>query len=254
MSINKLFKTVSIFVFLVLSVQLFPQNLAVSLIPEQLKKDVNSVLRYDNTTIEISKSYDMTITREWAVTVLNSSGNEHIFAGSGYSKSLKINEMTARILDANGKEIKKLKSSDIIDVSAVMSGSIFVDDRIQYFKYGPGGYPYTFVFKLVTKNKNTAFLPDWNPLAHEFQSVESSKFKLIFPDNWKLTTNEKNLESFGVTKSTEPGKYSLEISNVLPLTKEYGSPPYYEIKPFASVSANYFQLENIKGQASNWSE
>jgi quinolinate synthase len=77
-----LLKTVSLLIFLVLSVQLFSQNLAVSLIPEQLKKNVNSVLRYDNTTIEISKSYDMTITSEWAVTVLNSSGNEHVYAGS----------------------------------------------------------------------------------------------------------------------------------------------------------------------------
>ncbi|MBS4062310.1 MAG: DUF3857 domain-containing protein [Bacteroidetes bacterium] len=254
MSKINLLKTVSLLIFLVLSVQLFSQNLAVSLIPEQLKKNVNSVLRYDNTTIEISKSYDMTITSEWAVTVLNSSGNEHVYAGSSYSKSLKINEMTARILDANGKEIKKLKSSDLVDVSAVMSGSVFVDDRQQYFTYGPGSYPYTFVFKLVTKNKNTAFLPDWNPLTHDFQSVESSKFTLNYPENWNLSTNEKNLESFGVTKSTGPGKYSLEISQAMPITKEYGSPPYYEIKPYASLSANYFQLENIKGQASDWNE
>jgi len=254
MSITARIITLSTFILLTLTRQSFAQTLSEKSIPEQLKKDVNSIVRYKNTAIEVNKSFDMTITYEWAVTVLNSSGNEHIFAGSDYSKSLKISEMSAKILDANGKEIKKLKSSDLIDVSAVSSSSIFIDDRIQYFLYTPGSYPYTFVFKLVVKSKNTAFLPSWMPLDKEFQSVESNTYTLTYPIDWKLITTERNFDMFGVKKSNTPGNYSLEIQQALPITYEYASPPLSEITPFASASLDHFQLENIKGEVSNWND
>ncbi|KAF0131563.1 MAG: hypothetical protein FD155_87 [Bacteroidetes bacterium] len=254
MSTTRQLFILSLIVFLALSGQSFAQQLSVNSIPEQLKKDVNSVVRYYNTSIEVNKSYDMTITYEYAITVLNSSGNEHISAGSSYSKSLKIVEMSAKILDANGKEIKKLKSADLIDVSAVNSGSIFVDDRLQYYQYAPGSYPYTFVFKLVVKSQNTAFLPSWMPLDKEFQSTESNTYTLIYPAEWKLVTTERNLDSFGVKKSHDPGRYSLEIQQALPITDEYARPPLSEITPFTSASLDHFQLENIKGEVSNWNE
>ncbi len=254
MSTTRQLFTLSLIVFLALSGQSIAQQLSVNSIPEQLKKDVNSVVRYDNTTIEVNKSYDMTITNEYAITVLNSSGNEHISAGSSYSKSLKIVEMSAKILDGNGKEIKKLKSADLIDVSAVSSGSIFVDDRLQYYQYAPGSYPYTFVFKLVVKSQNTAFLPSWMPLDKEFQSTESNTYTLSYPVEWKLVTTDRNFDSFGVKKSHVPGRYSLEINQALPITDEYARPPLSEITPFASASLDHFQLENIKGEVSNWNE
>ena len=229
------------------------QEFAVDRIADSLKKNVNTVVRYDHTTIEVHNDYSVSFSFEWAITVLNKKGDEQLSTAAFYSKSQKITHMSARLYDAAGEEMKKLKSSDIVDVSAVTS-SLFVDDRIKRYYYSPGSYPYTLVYKLEMKGDNSAFLPTWNPLSMEFQSVELDTYTITWPESWKMTRIERNFDSFGVDKQEGPGSYTLKLENKRPVEREYAAPSSREYLPNASFALDHFQLENVKGTATTWSE
>lgn len=59
---------------------LHPQTFPVSAIPDALRKHANSVVRMSEIKVEVSKKYEMQVSREWAITVFNRSGNAHIDA------------------------------------------------------------------------------------------------------------------------------------------------------------------------------
>lgn len=243
-----------IYLFLLSGFSLQAQEFSVSTIPDSLKKNVHSVLRYEHLSVYVKNNYDMTVSLEYAITVLNDKGNSAYQLGSPYSKSQKITHMSAEVFDATGKEIRKLKQSDLVDRSAIDGFSVFRDDRVKYFIYEPGSYPYTMVFKLEVKSENTAFLPDWNPLSNEFQSVEKSTYMLNYPPEWKLQVSEHNFDAFGVVRNESPGIYRLQMENRRPVSVGYAAPPEKEYLPYATPSLNHFQLEGLKGTADNWSE
>lgn len=250
---NQSFPIILLLSFIGLFSNALSQELAVDRIADSLKKNVNTVVRYHHTTIEVHNDHSMSLSYEWAITVLNKQGDEQVSTANSYSKSQKISHMSARLYDAAGEEMDKLKSTDIIDISAVTS-SLFVDDRIKYYSYSPGSYPYTLVYKIEIKSENTAFLPDWNPLAKEFQSVELNTYTFTWPESWKLSRIERNFGNFGVDKQEGPGSYKLKLENKRPVEREYAAPPSKEYLPYATLTLDHFQLENVKGTASTWSE
>ena len=66
---------------------------------------------------------------------------------------------TSSDLDKLEKEIKKVKSKEYEDVSAVDGGTLYGDSRMLYYKYTPVSYPYTIKKNYVLETINTGFVP-----------------------------------------------------------------------------------------------
>jgi transglutaminase-like putative cysteine protease len=222
--------------------------------PVELLDDANSVVHYNHITVEITDDYKMTETYEWAVTVMNSSGNAHVRPRIFYRTSQKITSMSASVFDSRGKEIKKFKNKDILDVNAVSSISIFEDHRVKYFDYSPVTYPYTFRFKAVRKGSNTAFIPGWVPASNEYQSVVESHYQLSYPAGWTLTVSKHNFDAFDITCEEKAGYLKLTAKHLKSFRAEYNGPSYESYLPAASLSLNHFKLEGIEGYAETWAD
>jgi hypothetical protein len=240
--------------FVAASLSLFSQHYSVSLIPDDMRKSANSVLRYEKTEINLSDKYEMTIKSEWAVTVLNSSGDAHINTNLSYNKNTRIVNMAARVFDATGKEIRRLKTSEIYDRSVVDGFSVFSDDRVKSFIFTPPSYPYTFWFSFEIKTGNTAFIPAWIPANYQYQSVLNSSYSLQYPSQWKLTVTENNFDKFSTEKNEVNGRYFASVSNIPASTPEYLMPSHEHFLLTAFFSLNHFSLEGARGTASNWQE
>jgi len=240
-------------VLVVNTLSLFSQY-SVSLIPDDLRKNANSVIRFENTEIQVSEKYEMTIKSSWAITVLNSSGDDHVNTSLGYNKSTRIVNMSARVFDASGKEKRKLKNSVIIDVSVVDGFSVFNDDRMKAFSFTPPSYPYTFWFSYEIKTTNTAFIPSWIPGNYQYQSVINSNYTIQYPPHWKLTVIENNFDSFETKKSKESGRYIVSASNMPASAPEFLMPSHEHFLLTAFFSLDHFSLEGVRGTASNWQE
>src|SRR6185436_3234319 len=85
----------------------------VSLIPEELKKGVSIVFREDQTVFTIKARNKATLNVHLVATILNEKGKNRAELSLGYSKLLRLVYLNAVVYDAFGRQIKKLKNSEI---------------------------------------------------------------------------------------------------------------------------------------------
>lgn len=78
----------------------------------------------DYTYFELKSKKKATVTRKYAITILNSKGDKHGQFREGYNDFRKIKSIKGFIYDKDGKQIKKIKKKEINDVSAVSGGDI----------------------------------------------------------------------------------------------------------------------------------
>src|SRR5690348_9913358 len=90
----------------------------ISAIPEELKKDVNVVVREDKMVHKITSRSTATFYCYSVVTIFNGQGKRFAEEAVGYNKLSKITSFKASVYNADGVLIKKLKPSEFSDQSA----------------------------------------------------------------------------------------------------------------------------------------
>ena len=175
-------------------------NYASLLIPPELKKNANAVVRDNATKITIDDVDKMVVYKREVVTVLNSAGNVDARIRASYDKDTKITALTAYIYDALGNQIKKYKENDFLDVSAVGGGTLYSDARYKYIDYKPLSYPYTLVFESEYKTGTTGFIPSWFPINGYHISVEKSTYQIENPKEIPWRQKEINFKDFAIEK------------------------------------------------------
>lgn len=227
---------------------------AVAGIPPSLLQHANAVIRNEEIKIEINAVDKMTVYTSRTVTVLNENGNTHSAAGQYYNKSLKIKDQRATVYDAEGKEIKKYKQKDFLDVSAISSNDLYTDTRVEYLNFTPQNYPYTMVYESVIENKSTVFLNPWNPVSGYYLSVERSSFSFLNPQNLPVRIEERNMEGIELEKLTSGAGFVYKTQNISAHKKEPLSPVLEKFTPQLKVALSEFSLVGVKGKATNWQE
>lgn len=249
------FKGLLLFIFIFSFQFIFSQDedLSILSIPDNLTKNANSVIRFDETNVELLSQRKMLIKVRKAITILNKRGDENSQLVVPYDKSNQIKKLKAYAYNSFGVEEKKISKKDFGDFSADGS-SLFVDNRLKHYKYTPKAYPYTFYYEYELESSNTAFIPRWFPFDSYNQSIQNSTFHLIYPNDLKIQKEEKNFENFKVKKVTTNNKLTFILSNSLAIKNEQLCPSYIDIMPNAILATNKFRLEGVDGVANDWNE
>ncbi|MBR9913903.1 MAG: DUF3857 domain-containing protein [Algicola sp.] len=220
-------------------------------IPLELKVKVNAVVRYDHTIVEI-KDYDKYIlTKKRIVTVFNEYGNSKLNAISHYDDNVNISKLEAKIYDANGEEIKKIRKNDFQDVSAVSGGTLYSDNRVKYLDYTPVDYPYTMVLETEVIHNSTAFLPRWRPITGFYCSTEYSEFKIINDSEVALKIKASNFEDYAIEKHSD---YHYSAKHLMSLKPEAYSPSFFTYAPELKLALTEFDMEGVKGVNQHWED
>ena len=243
-------------IFLLFSTLLYSQdyNFSVSKIPENLTYNANSVIRFRDVFIEIQAQDKMIFKVKTAVTVLNKLGDQHKYVSVDFDKNQKIKEIKTLVYDAFGNEIEKVKSKEYEEVSAVDGSTLYGDSKVLYYRYVPTVYPYTIYSEYEIETINTGFVPSWRPVSSYLTSVQSSTYNLVSNEGLKVRFKEKNFENFSIEKETSDTSLFFKIENIPAIKREPYSPRLAEITPVLITGLYKFNLEGIKGEASNWSE
>lgn len=246
---------VSIFLLLTcLNVVSQSNSLAVTEIPEELKKNANAVVRLSNLDIIIERKNKMIFTYKRVVTVLNEKGNRFVEAYAGYDNQLKIRKIEAIVFDEYGEEIKKIKKRDFIDQSAVDGGTLYSDSRVLYMPYMPISYPYTVSFTYEIETQNTAFIPSWRPITGYYVSSEKDSYTLKDLANLGIRYKTKNFEGYNIEVKNNDTSLEFYLSNIKAKKPEQLSPVLSKMTPQGMVAVNQFQYYGYDGYASNWKE
>lgn len=245
--------TLSLLLLLCTYFSINSQNLNILTIPPELKEDANAVVRLDNTFIDVKSQDEMIINVEVAVTVLNKLGDDLADINIYYDKTRTIKQVSAKVYNALGVEIKKIKRKDFKDYTA--SGSnLFTDSRVIYYDYTPISYPYTMHYQYQVKSSNTAFIPRWVYLGSYFKSIENSTYMIKYPEGMTLRKSENNFEGYTVEKEETANGISYKTKNIHAMRGEPYAPFMLDYVPHVKFGVNKFNLEGVDGSAENWEE
>ena len=242
-------------IFCFYSVTAQKNNYPASSISDSLKKNANAVVRINEQIIDISSQRSMTVKTKVVTTVLNKLGLSELELTEYFNKNIRISKISATAYNSLGLEIKTYKRKDFKDVSVADGFSVFSDQRAFYLDYTPTDYPFTMVFETESETSNTAFIPSWSPVENYLVSTEFSTLTINYKPELKLRNKELNFStSFPIQKKETASSISYTASNIYAKKKEELSPSSNEIFPYVLFSLENFNLENVDGKVSNWSE
>ncbi len=249
-------KKIATLTFLFFNILIYAQDFDFSSlsIPENLKEDANSIVRFENLAIEIKSQSEMIINCQTAITIFNELGDRYANLTIYYDKRRTIKDLEATVYDSKGEIVKKIKERDFKDYSAYDGISLFNDNRLLHYNHTPISYPYTIYFEYEIKTSNTAFIPNWILNGSYYQSVKSAKFSLKYPEDIILFKAEENFNGFEITKTEKLGFLSYEIKDIPALKKEPFTPALFDFLPTVKFGISKFNLEGVDGEASNWKE
>uniref|UniRef100_UPI0035678271 DUF3857 domain-containing protein n=1 Tax=Lutibacter sp. TaxID=1925666 RepID=UPI0035678271 len=222
--------------------------------PENLKIDANSMILFEDISIEMKSQSEMVIKVEKAITIYNKLADHYADVSVHYDKRKSIRSISAYIYDVFGNEEKKIRRSDFKDYSAYDGISLHNDGRLLHYDYTPTSYPYTIYYKYEVKTSNTAFINRWIPISGYFQSIQNSKFTIKYPLDVTLRKSEKNFNNLPIKIKEIHGLLSYEISEIPAIKYESYAPLFFNIVPNVKLGVNKFNLEGVDGEANNWSE
>lgn len=248
----KIYRLIFVLVFPMLCFSQKDELLNSHTIPSALRENANAVVRWDDSYIEVKATNKMAHTNKRIVTILNSSGNSKVDAFLGYDKGVSIKKMEARIYNAHGKEIKRIKRNDFEDVSAVDGGTLYSDSRVKYLKYTPTDYPYTVLFETEVEYSYTAYIRRWMPIEGFSTSTEYSRYAFRYDPSNELNKSETNFEEFGVVNQSKPGEIHYEANNLKAIVYEAYSPNLKDITPYAMLNLKNFSYEGYVGNSNDW--
>ncbi len=252
MTLKKFLLFISLFYFQFI----FSQDIEFNVfsIPDSLTQNANSVVRFDETNIELVSSKKMTITYKKAITILNKFGDGSSRLRINYDSSNKIKSLKAYVYNSFGVEIKDLKKKDFKDRSVADGFSLFNDGRYLYYNHVPIAYPYTIYYEYEIESSNTAFIPPWFLFDAYNQSIVHSNFTINFPDDIKIQKVEKNFDNFKIVSIKNLNSINYQVNGIKAVSYEQLSPSFYDIFPWVRMATNKFRLEGVDGTADNWQE
>ncbi|MBS1682319.1 MAG: DUF3857 domain-containing transglutaminase family protein [Bacteroidetes bacterium] len=225
----------------------------VSTIPDELKKDVNVVVREDHIWFKIKSRNSATYHVHRVATILNQRGNESATETIFYDKLTKVVDINAFVYDANGKQIKKLKKNEIIDRAAVDGGTLFSDDRLKQIDLTQGVFPYTVEIEYELDYNFLYYIPSswWGG---EDISHEHASYQLIYTPELQPRYKLFNIKVEPTKTKLDNGFESLtwEFKNLQPNKREVYGPPIDEIVPHIIAAPNEFEYDGYAGKMESW--
>jgi hypothetical protein len=220
-------------------------------IPTELKENANAVIRYNDVNISISAVNKMVYSNKRIVTILNSSANDKHGAVMHYDDKVNVKKLEAKIYNAFGKEIKKVKKNDFEDVSAADGFSLYTDSRVKYLNYTPTEYPYTVVFETEVEYSSTAFIRGWHPIEGYHTSIENTSYKINNTSGIEVKIKTSNFENFNIQKNSDFEYSAQMLKSIKP---EVFSPAFTEFAPYLKATLTEFEMEGVNGVNTSWND
>ena len=237
------------------SLTLFAGDLVypVSDIPDSLKTNAYAVIRKEETILEYNNISSAKTYNYKAITILNKNGDACAVFNEMYNKFIKLSDIKITIYDANGKKIKKVKSDDIIDHSAVSGFSLYEDTRGKYYEPIINSYPYTAVIEYTETHNGIMGLPTWYFHDDNNVSVQYSGLKLKVKEGINFRHKEYFCNNPTMIKSIDGyNEYLWTAHNLKAYENESYMPDIQTYFPRVVLAPNDFELDGRKGNMETW--
>ena len=231
---------------------LYAEEYPVTAIPENLKKDANAIIRYEETSFIQTDLNNATEKVTKVITILNDNGKNMASIIIHQDMFHDLKSFSGEIYYETGKLFKKISKSDLN--TSAYSDHLASDDYYSYYHPTAPSYPYTVKYKYEMKWKNGLFCyPSFAPVQDFACAVEKSTLKIQVPSDMRVRIKKNDLAAHPV--KTLVGKDSLitfTCENFNAIHKEQMCPSYYDLFPLAFSSPASFCFDKVCGDMSSW--
>jgi hypothetical protein len=220
-----------------------------------LKENAHAVIRMHETTFTV-KSINSAVERvRYAVTILDENAESMNTLVVPYDKQNKVAYLKGSLYDKDGKEVKRLKQSEIQDMSmsTVANTGLLEDNRLKAAQLSQAQYPYTVEFEYEKVYKGLLFYPIWRPQPEAHLSVATARFQVVLPPGMTFRHKEMNVvEKPQVTREEKNEVYTWQVSNLAAREAIPFQPPLAEISPTVFTAPDDFAFEGYQGNMTDW--
>lgn len=226
----------------------------VSAIPEEMKKGMYAVIREKEVRFDITSKGSSSYYVRQVITILNSKAKNYAFVGVGYDKLRSIKLMKGVVYDAYGKEIKKLKNSDIKDESAFDGISLMSDNRSKSADLGQTIYPYTVEFEYEVEYKYV-YSRDFFLYTDDEISIQKLSYTIAYPANLKPRYKLFKMNDPVIGKNKD-GREEMtwEFKDFIPQKFEKRTTDFNKTVPNVTIAPTEFEFAGYAGKMDSWKE
>lgn len=223
-----------------------------STIPDSLKEDANSVVRYAEVIVTVKGAGKETIKFHKIITVLNEKGDDEAEMSMGYNKKYNsYSNIEMRVYNENGVSIKKYRKSDMYDGSATGGETMVTDERFLAVKHTIAAYPQTIETEYEEDVSSNVDLGSWD-IQEKEQAIQNSYYHLVIDTNAGFRYQNKNT-AIKPKKQVINGMsdYSWVVSNLKAIKLEEGAESW-RVLPKIYFAANNFEYYGVPGNINSW--
>ncbi len=223
------------------------------LIPADLTRDANTVLRSSETVFYVENTSDATVERTWAVTILNEKGEGAATLYCGESAFSKVKLMEGRLYDETGQQVRESSKKDIQDYGGGAEYE-YQDSRMKYLRMTSPTYPYTVAFHTKEQIRGFFRIPEFE-VQILGQAVQSASYKLVAPNSYRFKWKGLN---------TDAQPEMLTTGNETAYTWTVKNLPAHPLEPYAPYFGNQFaeiifapeqvEIDGYKGSFNTWEQ
>jgi transglutaminase-like putative cysteine protease len=229
---------------------------AVKNIPADLLTEAHVISRFkmEKITLHDAKSYTRSIKQ--VITIMNENGKHEAALLIPYDKHTRARFIKGEILDAAGKRLRKLKTSDLTDQSRVFD-VLYNDNRVLSYHPEITSYPYTVIYEYEVKvsNRGLYYLNAFSPQTGYNQSSEHAVFMLEYPNNLNIRLKEYHAKEASKTLIYQGHKIreTWTFHNIS-ARPEGVSNSFYADLPIVLFSPIHFVYDGYRGSSETWEE
>lgn len=223
----------------------------VSAIPAELLVSARAVVRQYDERFVVGGRDQATYTVQRAVTIFERDDRRYGELLIWYGGHTEIEELEGRIYDAEGNEIRRLQSEDILDLPAVDNATFYSDSRVRIARLYHHQYPYTVEFRYEVEYDGFINWPRW--YAQRFpDAVEHSRFEVSTPHPLRFWCNSDSVRPVITTRGSSR-EYVWEARNIPRIPPDlYGD--IEDVTPMVLIAPEEFTLEGHSGSMATWSD
>lgn len=248
----------TLFLFLLtcigINVSAASNNWGITRLPEDLTTDAHAVVRQHQQTIERTAADQLKTTVTFVVTVLNSKGRDASAFYLPFSKDTKVIQVSGRVLDASGHQIKAIKKKDFSDYSSFQDFIFYSDQRVLVYQPQIRTYPYTVEYTYTTQTKGLILIDLWTPVSGYNLAVEHASLRVITPNNLPISFRGQNHDFNYRTGELENGKteHHWTIQGFTAIKKAPFGPDFLSLFPYLSIAPVNYNYDGFSETVNDW--
>ncbi|WP_461449428.1 DUF3857 domain-containing protein [Mucilaginibacter sp.] len=221
-------------------------------IPDSLKEDANSVVRYSMQDEAVKGPNDVVYKYHSVVTILNDKADNEAAISLPYNRKYSsINSFEMIIYDETGKMIKKYHKSDMYDHAVLDDETLVSDDRAMSIRHTIANYPETVEMIYEIDESSLMGIGAWE-IEGEQQSVQNEYCHVSISGDAGFRYLNKNT-NIKPQKTTDDktDNYKWQVSNLKAIKIEDGAEGW-RVYPEVEFGMNKFICYGFPGDFTSW--